>query len=168
MAEESRAQNRVPGARPLLWWVILVPLVLWCWIALGLAVGEARKRPDPDPRLYPAQWQLGSPQVEPLRELAAVVDRRLPRGATVVADSLVYEAEERIYLHAWVRYLLPRQRVLRETPPRGPEPIYRLVVPPPRLELPTPAGETVLLHEPGGRLLRIEPAAERGSGEGEG
>lgn len=133
-------------------------LALWGAAALLMAVWlVATTRPDPQPRIYPSRWRLGGAAVEPLRELLGRVERRLPEGATVVVGSQVIKGNEQILLLAWCRYLLPRQHVQLGGAERGSGPIYRLIVPAAAADVPTPPGQTVLLHEAPATLLRVEP-----------
>ncbi|HVS15261.1 MAG TPA: hypothetical protein VMV46_15140 [Thermoanaerobaculia bacterium] len=112
---------------------------------------QALRGRERSPLAHPSMWLLGGPQTTPLEELAAAVDRLVPRGATVVVDT-GYQEPERHYVEMWVAWLLPRHRVLpgRLPPPPG-RPAYRLQVPP---RAPEPGGDELLRSE-AGALLRL-------------
>jgi hypothetical protein len=119
--------------------------------ALGREGLQAIRGRERSPLAHPSLWLLGGPQAAPLEELAAQVDRLLPRGSTVIVDT-GYEEPERHYVEMWIAWLLPRHRVLpgRISAPPG-RPRYRLQVPP---RAPAAVADEVLRSD-AGVLIRL-------------
>lgn len=133
--ESSSTATRSPGApraRQRLTRAVVLAVAAWATWAFLLEGLDAVRGRERHPLLYPSGWILGGPQVEPLRAYLDLVDRRLPRGATVIVGSHAWDNQQLHYLTMWTAYYLPRHHVVHyEFRHRQHGVRYQLMIPPP-------------------------------------
>lgn len=97
------------------WGAALAALVAWSAAGWGRTVHEFVRRPPIVPS-YAMQWHL-APDSRPVRRLVNFlrrVDAALPPGSRL-AVAVPVPADlpvDKLFLHQWISYLLPRQHVL--------------------------------------------------------